>query len=98
APVNRGASGRERPADQRAPGQSGPPTQPPSPSPPPPAPAPSAGQTKAMPVPTNRENKNDPADPTAAVPVTRPEAEDSDAATEKLNAGGQGGNGDNLRP
>jgi RND superfamily putative drug exporter len=47
-----------------------------------------------MPVPTNRENNNDPAD----LPVTRPEAEDSDAATEKLNAGGQGDNGDNSRP
>ena len=45
-----------------------------------------------MPVPTNRENNNDPA---AALPAMLPEAEDSDAATEKLNARGQGDNGDN---
>ena len=54
-----------------------------------------------MPVPTNRENNNDPADPAGALPAMRPEAEDSDAATEKLNARGQGdsgNNGDNSRP
>jgi RND superfamily putative drug exporter len=54
-----------------------------------------------MPVATNRENNNDPADPTAALPVMQPEADDSDAATEKLNARGQGDhgdNGDNSRP
>ncbi|HZC54343.1 MAG TPA: hypothetical protein VE441_17870, partial [Mycobacterium sp.] len=65
---------------------------------PPPPPTPSAGQTQAMRVPSNRED-NDPAD---AIPVTRPaEADDSDAATEKLNARGQGDpgdNGDNSRP
>jgi RND superfamily putative drug exporter len=98
APDNRAASGREGPADQRGPGQSGPPTRPSSPAPPPPAPAPSAGQTKAMPVPTNRENNNDPADPTAALPVMRPDADDSDAATEKLDARAQSDNGDNSRP
>jgi RND superfamily putative drug exporter len=96
APGDRAASGRERPADERGP--SGPPTRPPAQAPPPPAPAPSDGQTKAMPVPTNRENNNDPA---AALPAILPEAEDSDAATEKLNARGQGDrgdNGDNSRP
>jgi RND superfamily putative drug exporter len=104
APDDRAASGRERPADQRGPGQSGPPTRPPSPAPPPPAPAPSDGQTKAMPVPANRENNNDPADPadpTAALPAMRPDADDSDAATEKLTARGQSDqsdNGDNSRP
>jgi RND superfamily putative drug exporter len=51
-----------------------------------------------MPVPTNRENNNDPADPTAALPVMRPDADDSDAVTEKLNARAQSDNGDNSRP
>jgi trehalose monomycolate/heme transporter len=51
-----------------------------------------------MPVPTNRENNSDPADPTAGLPVMRPEGDDSDAATEKLNSRGQGDNGDNSRP
>jgi trehalose monomycolate/heme transporter len=54
-----------------------------------------------MPVPTNRENNSEPADPTAALPVKRPEADDSDAATEKLNSPGQGDrgdDGDNSRP
>jgi trehalose monomycolate/heme transporter len=99
APGNQAAPGRERPADQRGPGQPGPPTRPPSPAPPPPAP--SAGQTRAMPVPTHPENNNDPADPTAALPVMRPDADESDAATEKLNTPGQGDhgdNGDNSRP
>jgi hypothetical protein len=53
-----------------------------------------------MPVPTNREN-NSPADPTATLPVMRPEADNSDAATEKLNSRGQGDrdddDGDNPR-
>jgi trehalose monomycolate/heme transporter len=73
----------------------------PAPPPPPPPPAPSAGQTRAMPIPTNRDNNGDPADPTAALPIKRPESNDSDAATEKLNTrgqGGQGDNGDNSRP
>ncbi|MEE6135789.1 MMPL family transporter [Mycobacterium sp. 050128] len=64
----------------------------------PPAPPPSAGQTRAMPVPTNHE---DTADPTTALPSMRPEGNDSDAATEKMNARGQGGQadgGDNARP
>jgi uncharacterized membrane protein YdfJ with MMPL/SSD domain len=77
------------------------PPRPPAPTPatpPPPAPPPSAGQTRAMPVPGNHENKGDPADPTTALPVMRSEGNDSDAATEKLNASGQGDNGDNPRP
>jgi hypothetical protein len=54
-----------------------------------------------MPVPAHRENNNDPGDPTSGLPVMRPEADESDAATEKLNARGQGDhadNGDNSRP
>ncbi len=51
-----------------------------------------------MPVPTNRsgDNKGDTADPTAALPVMRSEANDSEAATEQLNARG-GENGDQTR-
>jgi RND superfamily putative drug exporter len=56
----------------------------------------------SKPVPTEHENKGDPADPTAALPVMRSEADDSDAATKKLNALGtsdsQGDNGDAARP
>ncbi|HUE33744.1 MAG TPA: hypothetical protein VMQ38_12830, partial [Mycobacterium sp.] len=95
-PGNRAAPGLERPADPRGPGQSAPPTRPPSP--PPPAPAPSAGETNSMPVATNRDNNSDPADPTAALPVMQPDADDSDAATEKMNTRGKGDNGDNSRP
>ncbi|CDO86483.1 hypothetical protein AWC29_09425 [Mycobacterium triplex] len=61
-----------------------------------PAPPPSAGQTRAIPVPGNREGTADPAEPTTARPVMRPEDNDSDAATEKMNA--RGDNGDNSRP
>jgi trehalose monomycolate/heme transporter len=52
-----------------------------------------------MPVPAHRsgDNNSDPADPTAALPVMQSEANDSDAATEKLNARDQGDNGDNSR-
>ncbi|WAC91293.1 MMPL family transporter [Mycobacterium sp. Aquia_213] len=64
----------------------------------PPAPPPSAGQTRAMPVPGNHENTADPAEPTTALPTMRPEDNDSDAATEKMNARGPGDNGDNSRP
>ncbi len=56
------------------------------PAPPPPAP------TRAAPVPN--ENASDTADPTAALPVMRPEANDSDAATEKLNSRAQGDQSD----
>lgn len=64
----------------------------------PPAPPPSAGQTRAIPVPGKHDNTGDPADPTTALPVMRSEGNDSDAATEKMNAPGQGDNGDNSRP
>jgi hypothetical protein len=50
------------------------------------------------PVQTNHENKGDPADPTAAIPVMGSEADDSDAVTNKLNARGQAENGDPSRP
>jgi RND superfamily putative drug exporter len=51
-----------------------------------------------MPIPGNHENKGDPAEPTTALPVMRPDGKDSDAATEKLNTGGQSDNGDTPRP
>src|SRR5271166_1535785 len=88
------APGHERPADARGPAGAAP--RPPAP-PTPPAPTPSSGQTRAMPVPTTHsgDNKNDPADPTAALPVMQSDANDSDAATEQLNAPGQSGHGDN---
>jgi trehalose monomycolate/heme transporter len=95
--ANTSAAPRERQADLRGPAapqtQAGPTSQAPPPTP-------STGQTRAMPVATNRagDSANDPADPTAALPVTRPEGNDSDAATEKLNARGQGDNGDKARP
>jgi len=62
-------------------------------------PPPSSDQTHAMPIPTNRsdEDKDDPADPTTALPTVRSEENDSEAATEKLNARGQGENGDPAR-
>jgi RND superfamily putative drug exporter len=52
-----------------------------------------------MPVPTNRsgDDKGDPADPTAALPVMRSDANDSDAATEQLNAHAQSDNGEGPR-
>ncbi len=80
-----------------APGGSNPPAaaRPPSAAPPPP----SSGQTRAMPVSTNHsgDNKGDAADPTAALPVAPEGANESDAATEQLNARGQGDNGDKSR-
>jgi len=82
----------ERPARTPAPA---------SPAPPPP---PSDGQTRAIPVPTNRadtsdtgDNNSNAADPTAALPVMRSEGNDSDAATEKLNARGEADKGDPSR-
>ncbi len=78
------------PGQQTANAASPVPARPPSAVPP----TPSAGETRAMPLPTNHETKSDPADPTAALPVMRPGADDSEAATEKLNARGQGDNGD----
>lgn len=63
-----------------------------APPPSPPAPPPSGSQTRAMSVPTgdasSKADPADPAEPTMALPVTR--ADDSAAATEKLNARGQG--------
>jgi len=52
-----------------------------------------------MPVATNSsgDNAGDPADPTAALPIMRPDGNDSEAATEKLNARGQSDNGDHAR-
>ena len=84
------APGRERPAEVGSPDGA-------APRSPAPAPTPSSGQTRAMPVPTNHsgDSKHDPADPTAALPVMRSDANDSDAATEQLNARGQSGHGDN---
>jgi trehalose monomycolate/heme transporter len=75
APGMRTAAGRERPSEPRGAGNSAP-TAPPSPTP-------SAGQTRGMPVTTNRDKNKDPAD--------------SNAATEKLNVRGQGDHGDNSR-
>ncbi|WP_085098632.1 MMPL family transporter [Mycobacterium paraense] len=85
-----------------APGPSAAPPRPAAPAAHPPA-TPSSGQTRAIPVPTNHsgETNGDPADPTAALPVMRSDANDSDAATEKLNARGKnepGDNGDDARP
>ncbi|HWS92838.1 MAG TPA: MMPL family transporter, partial [Mycobacterium sp.] len=103
APGSQTTAGREHPADLRGAGSAGPPAlaRPRSatpPTPPPPA-TPSSGQTRAMPVPTNRsgDNGSNPADPTAALPVMRSEAKDPDAATEQLNARGQSDNGDRRR-
>jgi len=89
APGNHNPPVPQRSADHRGPGQPAPP-RPPSP----PAPPPSGGQTRAMAVPTNDKadpaDGADPAEPTKALPITRPEAKDSETATEKLNARGQG--------
>jgi trehalose monomycolate/heme transporter len=57
-----------------------------------PPPSPPPAPARAAPVPN--ENASDTADPTAALPVMRPEANDSDAATEKLNARAQGDQSD----
>jgi trehalose monomycolate/heme transporter len=81
------------PADVRRPGGPVPPV-PARPSPA--APTPSSGQTRAMPASNPGENASDPADPTAALPITRPQGNDSEAATEKLNARGRD-NGDQAR-
>ncbi|QLL07900.1 MMPL family transporter [Mycobacterium vicinigordonae] len=55
-------------------------------------PPPSAGETNKMPAAggraTARPEPGDPADKTAALPAQRPEENDSDTATEKLNARG----------
>ena len=92
APANQ-PPGPERPARTTSPAN------PASPTPP------SSGQTRAIPVPTNQANTSDhnsdtnsnAADPTAALPVMRSEGNDSEAATEKLNARGVPKNGDPPR-
>ena len=93
----------ERPADARGPRAAAPsaatrPSAPAAPAPPP-APTPSSGQTRAMPVQTDGcgDSKGDQADPTAALPVMRSDANDSDAATERLDARGQKDNGERRR-
>ena len=93
----------ERPADARGPRAAARsaatrPSAPAAPAPPP-APTPSSGQTRAMPVQTDGcgDSKGDQADPTAALPVMRSDANDSDAATEQLNARGQKDNGERRR-
>ena len=95
AETNRLSVPGNAPAELRGPGGSMPPV-PAGPSSPP---TPSSGQTRAMPVPTNNsgDNASDPADPTAALPIMRPEGNDSEAATEKLNARAQGDNADQAR-
>jgi len=100
---DKSAPGRERPPKSALPAPARPPLAgPPSAGPPPPEPpsppspaTPSAGQTRAMPVPANHDNKSDPADATAALPITSSDANDSEAATKKLNARGQADNRDN---
>ena len=56
-------------------------------------PSPPPAPTRAAPV--GGENASDAADPTAALPVMRPDNNDSDAATEKMNARGQADQSDN---
>lgn len=94
-----------------APGNAAPLNPPPGPErpsrPAAPAPPPSGGQTRAIPVPTNRtetaeagdkgDSHSNAADPTAALPVMRSQGNDSEAATEKLNARGEAENGDAAR-
>ena len=102
-PGSQTVPGHERPANPAPPAPARPPSA--GPATPPPT-APSAGATRAMPVSkpvskpveTNNENNGDPADPTAGLPVTRPEADDSDVATKKLNARAQADNGDASAP
>jgi RND superfamily putative drug exporter len=92
------APGRDRPADTRPATNPAPPASasPPTPEPAAPPPAPSAGQTRAIPVSTNRSDDNKDnkgaAEPTTALPVN-----DADPATEQLNARGPGDNGDPAR-
>lgn len=90
-------------APQRGPSTAAPskaPTRPPTPVPPspptaPPAPkTPSEGQTHAMPVAGRaQDTPAEHGDKTTALPVQRPEGDDSDAATQQLNARGQDDNG-----
>jgi trehalose monomycolate/heme transporter len=92
-PIVQSPPGRDRPGDTRPATNPAPPA--PTPGPPAPPPAPSAGQTRAIPVSTNRSDDKDnkgAAEPTTALPVN-----ESDPATEQLNARGQGDNGDSAR-
>ncbi|WP_156670072.1 MMPL family transporter, partial [Mycobacterium sp. E3305] len=82
--VPNSAPAHERPANA-APSAPPRPTTPATPPPPP-----SSGQTRAIPVPANRsDDAEDAAEPTTAFP--RPEGDDSDAATEKMNSRGDNG-------
>lgn len=88
APAKPASPGHERPANPAPPS----PARPPGPAAPPP---PSGGQTRAIPVPTNRsDDQGDAAEPTTAFPSMRSEGNDSDVATEKLTSPGQPENGD----
>ncbi|MDM4141442.1 MMPL family transporter [Mycobacterium sp. FLAC0960] len=93
------APGRDRPADARPATNSAPP----APQRPPatgPAAPPSGDQTRAIPVPGNRSDDGDTAEPTTALPRMRPEGSgpgDPNAATDQANARGQGENGDPAR-
>ncbi|RAV04764.1 hypothetical protein DQP57_24315, partial [Mycobacterium colombiense] len=65
-----------------------------------PAAPPSGDQTRAIPVPGNRSDDGDTAEPTTALPRMRPEGSgpgDPNAATDQANARGQGENGDPAR-
>ena len=114
APGKQSAPGRERPADSAPPAPARPPSAAPA-TPPvagpttPPSDWRDPGYARSpvskpvsKPVPTDPENKGDPADPTAALPVMRAEADDSDAATEEAEhpwkSDSQGDNGDATRP
>ena len=91
APANPASPGHEGPANAAPPA----PARPPAPGPAGPPPPPSDGQTRAIPVPTNRsDDKGDAAEPTTAFPSMRSEGNDPDAATEKLNSRGKAENGD----
>ncbi|MHA7651178.1 trehalose monomycolate exporter MmpL3 [Mycobacterium sp. ML4] len=92
-PVRNGPASEPPTARLSAPGatRNGPVPSPPSrgPAPKKAAPPPSAGETNKMPVAGNRAEpapEPDPAEKTTALPVQRAEGDDSETATEKLNA------------
>ncbi|HET9888908.1 MAG TPA: hypothetical protein VFQ42_00260, partial [Mycobacterium sp.] len=89
------APGRDRSADAR-PTNSAPqaPARPPTSTP---AAPPSGDQTRAIPVPGNRSDDRDAAEPTTALPIVGPEGGDADAADEQVKASGQSDNGDPAR-
>lgn len=93
------APGRDRPAGARPAANAAPPA---PKRPPAPAAPPSGDQTRAIPVPGNRPDDadSDAAEPTTALPITRPEdSRDTDSATagEPANSRGQAENGDPAR-